>query len=128
MVTAGACVAGGLGSSKAALLCLGLSGFIAAAVVQEIGRGVVGRRRSTGQGPLAALAALLFRVRRPYAGYLVHLGIALMFLGFAGQAFQREESVVFSVGQARSFGKYGIRFDGFAQTRRSAEEDGHGRP
>ena len=109
------CITVGLGASKAALLCLGLSGFIAAAVVQEIGRGVVGRMRSAGQGPVAALGALLYRVRRPYAGYLVHLGVALMFVGFAGQAFQREDSVVLSVGQARSFGKYGIRFDGFSR-------------
>ena len=116
IVTAAACVAGGLGSSKGALLCLGLSGFIAAAVVQEIGRGAWSRKRSTGQGLLAALGSLIFRVRRPYAGYLVHLGIALMFVGFAGQAFQREESVVLSVGQTRGFGKYGIRFDGFSQT------------
>ena len=115
IVTVGAFVAGGLGASKAALLCLGLSGFIAAAVVQEIGRGVAGRMRSAGQGPGAALATLLFRIRRPYAGYLVHLGMALMFLGFAGQAFSREESVVLSVGQARSFGKYSIRFDGFSE-------------
>jgi cytochrome c-type biogenesis protein CcmF len=116
IVTTGACAIGGLGSSKAALLCLALSGFIAAAVVQEIGRGVAGRMRSTGQGPGAALGALLYRIRRPYAGYLVHLGVALMFLGFAGQAFQHEESVVLSVGQTHSFGKYGIRFDGFSQT------------
>jgi len=116
VVAAGTFVALGLGSSKAALLSLGLSGFIAAAVVQEIARGVAGRRRSAKQGSLAALAVLVLRVRRPYAGYLVHLGIALMFLGFAGQAFSHEESVVFSVGQARNFGKYGIRFDGFAQS------------
>jgi cytochrome c-type biogenesis protein CcmF len=114
IVTAGACVAAGLGSSKGALLCLGLSGFIAAAVIQEIARGV--GSHSTGQGPLAALGALVFRVRRPYAGYLVHLGMTLMFVGFAGQAFQREESVVLKVGQTRAFGKYGVRFDGFSQT------------
>jgi len=116
IVTAVACLAGGLGSSKGALLCLALSGFIAAAAIQEIGRGVAARRRSAGQGSIAALGTLLYRIRRPYAGYLVHLGIALMFVGFAGQAFQREESVVLSVGQTRSFGKYSIRFDGFSQT------------
>jgi cytochrome c-type biogenesis protein CcmF len=116
VVSAGLCVALGLGSSKAALLCLGLSGFLAAAVVQEIVRGVAGRRRSAKQGSLAALGTLLFRIRRPYVGYLVHLGMALMFLGFAGQAFTREESVVFSVGETRSFGPYRIRFDGFEQT------------
>ncbi len=114
IVTAGVCVAAGLGASKGALLCLGLSGFIATAVIQEIARGVWSR--STGQGPLAALGALVFRVRRPYAGYLVHLGMTLMFVGFAGQAFQREESVVLKVGQTRAFGKYGVRFDGFSQT------------
>ena len=116
ILTAASCAVGGSGSSKAALLCLGLSGFIAAAVVQEIVRGVVGRMRSAGHGPGTALGAILFRVRRPYAGYLVHLGVALMFVGFAGQASQREESVVLSVGQARSFGKYDIRLDGFSQT------------
>jgi cytochrome c-type biogenesis protein CcmF len=115
IVTAGACVAGGLGSSKAALLCLGLSGFVAAAAVQEIVRGVASRRRSASQGSVAALGALLFRVRRPYAGYLVHLGVALMFLGFAGQAFSHEESLIVDVGKTLSFGKYGIRFDGFSQ-------------
>jgi len=116
VVTAGVFVAFGLGSSKAALLCLALSGFITAAVVQEMARGVAGRRRSAKQGWLAALGTLLFRIRRPYAGYLVHLGIALMFLGFAGQAFSHEESIVFSVGQSRNFGKYNVRFDGFSQT------------
>jgi cytochrome c-type biogenesis protein CcmF len=114
IVTAGVCVAAGLGASKGALLCLGLSGFIATAVIQEIARGV--RSGSTGQGPLAALGALVLRVRRPYAGYLVHLGMTLMFVGFAGQAFQREESVVLKVGQTRAFGKFGVRFDGFSQT------------
>ena len=114
IVTAGVCVAAGLGASKGALLCLALSGFIATAVIQEIARGV--RSRRTGQGPLAALGALVFRVRRPYAGYLVHLGMTLMFVGFAGQAFQREESVVLKVGQTRAFGKFGVRFDGFSQT------------
>jgi len=116
IVAAGMCALAGMGASRAALLCLGLSGFVAAAVVQEIGRGVVSRARSTGQGRAAALGSLLFRVRSPAAGYLVHLGIALMFLGFAGQAFSREESVALSVGQTRSFGKYAIRFDGFSQS------------
>jgi cytochrome c-type biogenesis protein CcmF len=115
LVTAGVCALAGLGASKAALLCFGLSGFLAASVVQEIGRSVASRSASTGQGRTTALGSLLFRIRSPYVGYLVHLGMGLMFLGFAGQAFQREESVSLSVGQAKNFGKYTIRFDGFTQ-------------
>ena len=33
------------------------------------------------------------RSRRRYGGYVVHLGIVLMFLGFAGEGFKREEQV-----------------------------------
>jgi cytochrome c-type biogenesis protein CcmF len=110
------CGLAGLGASRAALVLIAISGFLMASVVQEVGRAVAARARSTGQGKLSALGALIFRVRTPYAGYLVHLGVALMFLGFAGQAFSREETVVLNVGQSRAFGKYTIRFEGFSQT------------
>jgi hypothetical protein len=86
-----------------------------ASVLQEIARGAGARAHSNGQGKLTALGALIFRVRSPYAGYLVHLGMAMMFLGFAGQAFSREETVAINVGQSHVFGKYTIRFEGFSQ-------------
>ena len=39
-----------------------------------------------------ALVGLFARSRRRYAGYIVHLGIVLMFLGFAGDGFERDET------------------------------------
>jgi cytochrome c-type biogenesis protein CcmF len=111
----GVCGLAGLGASPAALLLIGLASFLMASVLQETVRAMITRARSTGQGKLSALGALIFRVRSPYAGYLVHLGIALMFLGFAGQAFTREDTVSLNVGQSRVFGKYTVRFEGFTQ-------------
>ncbi len=120
IMVAGLCGALGLGRSKAALLAIGLCGFAAVAVVQEIARGVRARRK--GHGTLASLGFVLFRLRTPYAGYLVHLGIALMFAGFAGQAFQREETVVMTPGQEKTFGKYTLRFDGLTRERDPQKE------
>jgi cytochrome c-type biogenesis protein CcmF len=118
---AGLCGALGWGRSKAALLTIGLCAFAAVAVVQEIVRALAARRRK-GEGLFKALGIMLFRLRTPYAGYLVHLGIALMFVGFAGQAFQREETVVMAPGQEKVFGKYTLRFDGLSRERDPQKE------
>ncbi|MCS6797202.1 MAG: cytochrome c biogenesis protein CcsA [Myxococcota bacterium] len=67
-----------------------LVAFVLAAVVQEFVRGVRARMRTHAEGPLAALAGLLGRARRRYGGYVVHAGIALMYLGFTGAAYDVE--------------------------------------
>ena len=48
-------------------------------------------RRSSASSP---------RSRRRYGGYVVHLGIVLVFLGFAGGGFEREEQVHAQAGPA----------------------------
>ena len=55
--------------------------------------GVLARRAASGSGTtgtdfLTALVGLVGRNKRRYGGYIVHLGIVLMFLGFAGQRLQ----------------------------------------
>ena len=61
-----------------------------------------------------ALLGLIFRGRQPHAGYLVHLGVVLMFLGFAGQAFQKEQTTIIGSGETATFRGYNLRFDGIA--------------
>ena len=65
-------------------LCFALCGFVAVAIGQEFVRGAAVRRRSTGTDLFTALVGLFARSRRRYAGYVVHLAIVLIFLGFAG--------------------------------------------
>ena len=52
--------------------------------------------------------------KRRYGGYVVHLGIVLMFLGFAGTAYQKEMDVKLVPGGETKIGKYTLRFDKLA--------------
>jgi cytochrome c-type biogenesis protein CcmF len=56
------------------------SGFVLATVWQEFYRGAVVRRKSTGTDLLTATIGLIGRSRRRYGGYIVHVGIVLIFL------------------------------------------------
>src|SRR5213075_3291758 len=69
-------------------LCFMFSGFVLGTIAQEFWRGAVVRRRSTGTDLFTAMVGLVGRSRRRYGGYIVHVGIVMMFLGFAGQGFK----------------------------------------
>ena len=62
--------------------------FVVGTVVQEFWRGANVRRQNTGTDFFTALVGLVGRNKRRYGGYIVHLGIVLMFLGFAGGAYK----------------------------------------
>jgi cytochrome c-type biogenesis protein CcmF len=92
-----------------AMFCL--AAFVAAAVGQEFWRGVGARRAVSGEPPPVALAALVRRNRRRYGGYLVHLGIAVLFVGVAASsAFQHARDVRLSPGQSARVGDYDIAY------------------
>ena len=78
----------------AAGLCFGLCAFVATALLQEFWRGARVRQTTTETDLLTSLVGLFARSKRRYGGYVVHLGIVLVFLGFAGGAFEREEQVL----------------------------------
>ncbi|NJM91024.1 MAG: cytochrome c biogenesis protein CcsA [Myxococcales bacterium] len=63
--------------------------FAAGSIAQEFWRGVGVRRRQTGSDPVTSLIGLVLSKRRKYGGYVIHLGIAVMFLGFAGKAYEQ---------------------------------------
>ena len=69
------------------LVNFGLVAFVLASIGQEFWRGVAVRRRQTGSDPFTSLIGLVLNKRRKYGGYVIHLGIAVMFLGFGGKAW-----------------------------------------
>jgi cytochrome c-type biogenesis protein CcmF len=95
----------------AAGLCFGLCGFVFGTIAQEFWRGSGVRQRATGTDRLTALIGLFARSRRRYAGYIVHLGIVLIFFGFAGNGFKLEEQVVLLPGQQVAIGDYVVQYD-----------------
>ena len=71
------------------LINFGLIGFVAGSIGQEYWRGIRVRMRQTGGDPLSSLLGLVLQKRRKYGGYIVHLGVAVIFFGIAGKAYEQ---------------------------------------
>ena len=67
----------------------GMIAFVAASITQEFLRGMSVRARQTGSSRFTSLFSLLLVKRRKYGGYIIHLGVAILFLGFAGKAYEK---------------------------------------
>jgi cytochrome c-type biogenesis protein CcmF len=103
-------------------ICFVLAGFVLGTIWQEFWRGAVIRRRSTGTDLLTATIGLVGRSRRRYGGYIVHVGIVLMCLGFAGQGFKQTESVLLKPGQQTTLGDFTVRMDDLRVTEDSQKQ------
>ncbi|MBA3296745.1 MAG: cytochrome c biogenesis protein CcsA [Acidobacteria bacterium] len=97
-------------------ICFALCAFAAGTIVQEFVRGADVRRSTTGTDLFTGLVGLFGRSRRRYAGYIVHLGIIVMFLGFAGEGFKKEEQLPMKVGQQTTVGPFTVRHDALRVT------------
>ena len=84
------------------LLAFTLGAFVMTSIVQEVAKGVGARRRMYGEGSLMALTRLVGFHRRRYGGYIVHVGVVLLFAAFAGLAFRREYDVTLKAGESVS--------------------------
>jgi cytochrome c-type biogenesis protein CcmF len=96
--------------------CFALCAFVTTTVLQELIRGANVRKGATGSDIVTAMIGLVGRSRRRYGGYVVHLGIMLMFLGFAGQGFKQEEQIKLGVGQQTTVGPFTVRHDALRVT------------
>jgi cytochrome c-type biogenesis protein CcmF len=88
-----------------------LGGFVMGTITQEFWRGARVRQQTTGTDVFTALIGLIGRNKRRYGGYLVHVGIVIMFLGFAGEGFKQQKTVHLTPGQTVTVGDYTARFD-----------------
>ena len=84
----------------APLVAVTLGGFTTATVAQEFTRGIRARMRLHGEAAPLALARLVGRNRRRYGGYVVHVGIVLYFVAFAGMAFKVEREATLRAGES----------------------------
>src|SRR5690349_13460731 len=73
-----------------ALVSYTLAGFVFTTIAQEFVKGVNARRRMHGEAVPVAFVRLLPRNRRRYGGYIVHIGVVVLFAAFAGLAFKKE--------------------------------------
>ena len=101
----------GVTGSVPALLMFGLAAFVFAALGQELWRGVRARRAMSDDSVPRAVVSLVQRNRRRYGGYLVHIGISVLFAGVAASsAFQDARDVELGVGQTAKVGGYEMTY------------------
>jgi cytochrome c-type biogenesis protein CcmF len=93
------------------LVCTTLAAFVVAAIIQEFWRGTAARMRTTKEGALTALTGVVSRARRRYGGYVVHLGIVFMYLGFLGAAYDLEREDTLTPGETMEVGDVSLRFE-----------------
>ena len=103
-------------------ICFALCGFVVGTVGQEFVRGAVVRQGVTGTDIVTAMIGLVMRSRRRYGGYVVHVGIVLMMLGFAGAGYRQTEQVLLSPGESVEVGRFAVRHDRLSVTDDGAKE------
>lgn len=99
-----------------AWLCFSIVAFVIAAIVTAIVQGVLATRANTGLGLLSSAGLLVRSNLRRYGAFTVHLGIALMFVGFAGSAFNHTTEKGLSPGQSMQAGPYQLSLSGLKET------------
>lgn len=94
------------------LLAVSLSFFVGGTIFQEFWMGTRAWMRLNGDPAWLALPKLLWKMRQRYGGFIAHLGVAVMVIGFTGSnAYQQENQQTLKRGQSLSVGGYTLRYD-----------------
>ncbi|MEM6963043.1 MAG: cytochrome c-type biogenesis CcmF C-terminal domain-containing protein, partial [Myxococcota bacterium] len=96
-----------------------LCAFVLGTIFQEFARGTLVRMRK-GETWFLAFVTLMSRARRRYGGYIVHVGIALMYFGFTGAAYDVETEGALMPGESLSIEGYRVRYE---QSRREVDRN-----
>jgi cytochrome c-type biogenesis protein CcmF len=92
-----------------ALVSFGLCMFVTATIFTEFWKGASAIRAKDGVGLLPAAIELTHRNTRRYGGYLVHMGIVFMFIGYTGAAFNQDITKEVAPGANTDLGHYNLR-------------------
>jgi len=92
-----------------ALISFGFCLFVALTVMVEFYKGGRSIAAKNDMNLLHAMVELTHRNTRRYGGYLVHMGIVLMFIGFTGHAFNQSEVKELNPGDSMRVGSYDLK-------------------
>lgn len=96
----------------AAWIALWLVSFVALATLYEFWKGARARMHAWGENPVTALWRMAGRNHRRYGGYLIHLGVVMIAMGFIGDGyFKSETQGQIGIGQSLNVSGYTLRFD-----------------
>ncbi len=95
------------------IFALWIVSFVVSAILYEYWKGVHARMVSQKENPLTAIVNLIRRNHRRYGGYVIHLGVIMIAMGFIGDSFFKQETQgTVTAGEVLSLGGYSLRYNG----------------
>ncbi|HTM52162.1 MAG TPA: cytochrome c-type biogenesis CcmF C-terminal domain-containing protein, partial [Bryobacteraceae bacterium] len=91
------------------LISFGFCLFVALTVIAEFYKGAAAIAAKNQMNFARAVVELTHRNTRRYGGYLVHMAMVLMFIGFTGAAFNKDTTAEVKVGQPFKIGNYELK-------------------
>jgi len=88
------------------LMAIALSLLVTLTVASEFYRGGRVISKHTGQNIFASMGQLMHRNTRRYGGYIVHFGVVVVIIGFAGAAFNQDKEQEMGYGDKMIIGSY----------------------
>jgi cytochrome c-type biogenesis protein CcmF len=111
LLTAAALIVGGVRpwrdiSYFYSLMAISLSVLVASTIFSEFWRGGRVIAGKSGTNILSGMVQLTRRNTRRYGGYIVHLGVVIVIVGFAGAAFNQDKEQELGYGDRMQIGPY----------------------
>ncbi len=96
-----------------AITILSLAGFVLGTIFSEYIRGARTRQAILHESAPQALGRLISKNPRRYGGYIVHIGVVLIFVGVAGSSFFKiERQISLHPGETVEAGRYQLKYTG----------------
>src|ERR1039457_4904862 len=90
------------------LMAIGLSVLGTLTIASEYYRGGKVIAGATGHGIFSSMEQLTHRNTRRYAVYIVHFGVVVVIIGFAGSAFNQDKEQEMGYGDKMTIGSYNL--------------------
>jgi len=97
------------------LMAIMLAVLVMLTICSEFYRGARVIRTHTGKNLLASAVQLTRRNTRRYGGYIVHFGVVVIMIGFAGSAFNVDKEQAMPKGSRMDIGSYTLVCDSYTQ-------------
>jgi cytochrome c-type biogenesis protein CcmF len=97
------------------LMTIMLSVLVALTVISEFVRGGRVISRHTGQNLFSSMVQLAHRNTRRYGGYIVHFGVIVIMIGFAGSVFNQDKEQEMGFGDKMTIGPYTLVCQSYTQ-------------
>jgi cytochrome c-type biogenesis protein CcmF len=92
-----------------ALISFMLCTFVTVTVAIEFIKGAAAIQTKSGSNLISSMIELTHRNTRRYGGYVVHIGMVLIFIGITGKAFDQDTTIETAPGETIQLGHYQLR-------------------